>query len=461
MEIWDESLFSLRALFIYDYGEYMINFNQFEGLPDHMNTKLPFTTFFQVIGLHLFGVNELGIRLPIVFIFLGLSLWIYFFFKKQFNAGWIGGAFVLLLVINYGFVGAHMLRTGNQDVPFAMYLLLAVLYFWKYIEYKKIVDVLWFSFFMIAALLTKNLLSVIILPGIFIFIVLSKSRFKEIMGSYKTYLAAIVIAGAYVLTLVYFEWQYDGFFDRMWNYELMGRYTTTIEGHSGGFFYYFDIYFNQDNTYLGYFALLGLFVLFDKQAEDRLKRLTALLSLAFISYLVIISISATKTEWYVAPLYPLGSLIAVLGIYHLNQTYILKSSVPLRIFIGALILMPFSQNYASVVNKVYKPSATPVEQIYGFHIKNNNVLLGKEFYIIDSSFGSSIYFSKEVFNRNDDYSISYIRNFEDIELPAKIFTCRPKEITLIENDFKYEIINDKADFCKSYLVLERLSEETN
>ncbi|PHR44637.1 MAG: hypothetical protein COA32_14695 [Fluviicola sp.] len=457
--LWDESLFALRALFMYDNLEYMIDFNQFEGLSDHMNTKLPFTTFFQVLGIKIFGVNELGIRLPIIFIFLGLSFWIYTFFKKQFSVSWVGGAFVLLLVISYGFVGEHMLRTGNQDVPFAMYLLLATLYFWKYIEYKKISDVLLFSFFMIAALLTKNLLSVIVLPGILAFILLKKHRFKEVMGSYKTYMSAIIIAGAYILTLVYFEWQYPGFFDRMWNYELLGRYTNTIEGHSGGFFFYFDIYFNQNSSYLGYFALFGLFVLFDKNADIRLKRLTTLLSLVFVSYLLFISISATKTEWYVAPLYPFGSLIAVLGIFHLNQVYILKSSVPIKIFIGALILVLFSGNYTSVINSVYKEEPKNGTQIYGYHLKNNSVSLGKKFYIIDSRFGSSAYFSKEIYNRNHGYDIIYAENFEDMEMPAKVFTCRPNEMRLIENNFKFEIINDKAMHCKGYLIVEKLNNQ--
>lgn len=455
--LWDESLFSLRALFMYDNGEYMINFNQLEGLSDHMNTKLPFTTFFQVLGFQVFGVNELGVRLPIIFIFLGLSFWIYTLFKKQFGAGWIGGAFVLLLIINYGFVGEHMLRTGNQDVPFAMYLLLAVLYFWKYIEYQKTKDVLWFSFFMIAALLTKNLLSVIVLPGMFAFLLLNKSRFRTIMGSYKTYLSILLIAGVYILTLVYFEWQHNGFFDRMWNYELLGRYTNTIEGHSGGFFYYFDIFFNQGGTYLGYTILFGLFVLFDKRAEMRLKRLTTLLSLVFVSYLLFISISATKTEWYLAPLYPLGAIIAILGIYHLYQNYILKSSLPVKVFIGALLLILVSENYSSVISEIYKPEPTHREQFYGYHIKNNNVHLGKSFYMIDSNFGTAAYFAKEVYNRNQGFDITFRKDFENIEIPSKILTCRPNEMRFIENNFEYELINDKATFCKSYVITKRLN----
>lgn len=453
--LWDESLFALRALFMYDHGEYMINFNQFENLPNHMNTKLPFTTFFQVLGFHLFGVNELAVRLPMALIFLGLSFWLYSFCKREFGVPWIAGVFVLLLVIDYGFMGDHMLRTGNQDAPFAMYLLFAALYFWKYIETRKTRDILWFCFFMTAALLTKNLLALSVCPGLFAFVLISRSRFKAVMGNYRTYLGALVIAGVYILTIAYFEWQYPGFFDRMWNYELMGRYSETIEGHSGGFFYYFDLYFNQSHSYLGYTVFLGLFVLLDKTAEPKLKRLVTLLSVVFISYLLVVSLSATKTQWYIAPLYPLGALIASLGIYQLHQFYISRSALPIQIFIGALMVLIFSDNYTYVLNKIYKAEPNHRQQSYGDYIERNRETLGEEFYIVDANFGTAAFFTKEVHNRSEGHNITFQKDYENMSLPARILTCSPTQMEYIQNNFKYELLADETNFCKSYIVHEK------
>lgn len=449
---WDESLFALRALYMYDTGEYMINFNQFEGLSNHMNTKLPFTTFFQVLGLKIFGVNELGVRLPIVLLFLGLSAWVYAFFKKQLQTGSIAIIFVLFLLVNYNFVGDHMLRTGNQDVPFAMYLLLGVLYFWKYTEALKWRYLLLFCFFIIAALLTKNLLALIILPGLFLFILVKKERFLMVMKNYKTYSAMVIIGMVYICTIGYYEWQYPGFFQRMWDYELMGRYSETIEGHSGGLMYYIDLYFKHGFLKIGYIILLGLFPLLDKNASPKVKRLLTLLFLVFISYLVFITLSATKTTWYIAPLYPIGTLIAAIGGVHFYKHYFLTALLPVKVLLATVLFFMFFDNYYNVIMTVYKEEPLEREQFYSAYLKNDQGELGDSFNIIDSGFGTSVYFTKEKFNRKGDYNITFHKKFNSLTFPAKVLTCSHQEIKHIETHFHYQLINDQTRYCRSYLI---------
>lgn len=449
---WDESLFALRALYMYETGEYMINFNQFEGLTSHMNTKLPFTTFFQVLGLKIFGVNELGVRLPIAFLFLGLSYWVFSFFKKYFQFQLVGILFVLLLIINFDFIGDHMLRTGNQDVPFAMYLLLSVLYFWRYTEHKRWKDLLFFCFFTIAALLTKNLLALVILPGLFLFLVINKDRFLTTMKHYKTYVSMVIIASVYVLTIAYFEWQYPGFFQRMWDYELMGRYSQTIEGHGGGFFYYFEYYFMHNSILLSFLILIGLFPLFDKQVDPRIKRLLSLLFLVFISYLLFVSLSATKTTWYTAPLYPIGALITALGAVHFYNTYFVKCRLPVKVLLLGIFFLVCSENYNQVVTRIYKEKPVIREQFYAEYLKNDQGELGKSFFIIDSSFATSVFFTKEKYNRKSDYEILFSKKLDVLKYPAKVLTCSHNEIQYIEKHFNYELINNETKYCRSYLI---------
>lgn len=82
--------------------------------------------------------------------------------------------------------------------------------------------------------------------------------------------------------------------------------------------------------------------------------------------------------------------------------------------------------------------------------------MGKSFYIVDSGFGSSVYFSKEGFNRNEGYDISYKNNFQRIDMPGKVLTCSPSEVFFIENNFEYELIYDHGEFCKGYSLLKRV-----
>jgi hypothetical protein len=61
---WDESRLAIDAYEMYHNGNYLIP--AFDKMPDMWNTKPPLMIWFQVLFMKLFGVNELGIRLPSV-----------------------------------------------------------------------------------------------------------------------------------------------------------------------------------------------------------------------------------------------------------------------------------------------------------------------------------------------------------------------------------------------------------
>jgi len=80
---WDESLFGLRALHMYSTGDYMSNFDLYEGLMDHRNTKLPFTTWIQVLFMKIVGINVIALRLPIALIFVATIGYIFRYTHKH------------------------------------------------------------------------------------------------------------------------------------------------------------------------------------------------------------------------------------------------------------------------------------------------------------------------------------------------------------------------------------------
>jgi 4-amino-4-deoxy-L-arabinose transferase-like glycosyltransferase len=65
MNVWDESLFAIRAYQLYENGSFLQNFNQFAGLYDHPSTKLPLVTLIQVGSFYVWGPTVWALRFPI------------------------------------------------------------------------------------------------------------------------------------------------------------------------------------------------------------------------------------------------------------------------------------------------------------------------------------------------------------------------------------------------------------
>src|SRR5690606_16747810 len=140
------------------------------------------------------------------------------------------------------------------------------------------------------------------LPGILLYTILS-GKLMELLVDRRIYYSLFAIIAAYAGTVGYLEMQYPGFIDRMWNYELMGRYSETIEGHSGGVFFYVDKLFNEHFKPMAFLALPALLWIWIK-GSDKSRSLALYLVCSIVGYLAIISFSGTKTTWYHAPVFP-------------------------------------------------------------------------------------------------------------------------------------------------------------
>jgi len=115
---WDESLFGMRALHMHTTGEYMSDFQLYDGLHAHRNTKMPFTTIIQVLFMKVMGIKVLALRLPVVLIFAATVAFTLRYARKHLSAISIGVLFAIIMVCSPGIVREHILRTGDQDMPF-------------------------------------------------------------------------------------------------------------------------------------------------------------------------------------------------------------------------------------------------------------------------------------------------------------------------------------------------------
>jgi 4-amino-4-deoxy-L-arabinose transferase-like glycosyltransferase len=459
IELWDESLFSLRAIYMAKTGSYMSNFNLFNELPNHLNTKLPFTTFFQVLSIKLFGINELAIRLPIALIFLttvGVVCWYFLRYYQALPSGYVFG---LVLVTSLGFVMPHMLRSGDQDVPFACYVLLSVLCWDRYMKQGKASALAGFTLLFIAALLTKNLLAGLIIPGIALHVLFEK-RLLSILKDYRIYLAIAAVCLAYFGTIYYLDSQYPGFISRMWHYELGGRYSNVIEEHKGPFLtYVMDLAFKDFVPYL-FLLCLSIALHFDSNMSKETRSTLRLFGLVFLSYLLIISTAQTKTFWYIAPLYTFGAFILALSVQHLYSTYLQHLPVKLRMAMLGSTLLAMAIPYGQVIENVFEPVTQYKDAKYGNMIGQMKHYRPdvKTFTLVDNNFGTSAYFYKEKYNAiGQDYNISYKR-YIDLVPNQYVVTCLQSVMTPIHKNYTYSELFQFED-CKLIQIQTKKEEE--
>jgi len=62
VRIYDEARLAINAYEMFNNGNWIVTY--FDGQPDMWNTKPPLFIWFQVIGMQIFGVGELALRLP-------------------------------------------------------------------------------------------------------------------------------------------------------------------------------------------------------------------------------------------------------------------------------------------------------------------------------------------------------------------------------------------------------------
>lgn len=451
IKTWDESLFACRALYMADNFQYMPNFNALDPvLSDHRNTKLPFTTFIQAASFKIFGMGEKTLRVPLGIILLLCFLYIVRFSKEQFNEPAYGYILSVILLTSVGFMRDHMARFGDHDVPFAVYILLSILFFYRYCEYDKIKDLFLFTFFSIAALLTKNLLSLIVLPGLFVY-AMYKGVFFKLLGRTSTYVAAFSLVASYAFTIVYLENAYPGFFLRMWDYELFGRFSETIEGHKGGFFFYFELFFSHHHA--PWFAFLWTipFIFGNRKESKKSKDLAVCLLLAFLSYFLIVSMSSTKTAWYYSPLYMISAMLMAMGIVNfyriLEPSFIENRNLKRVLWAIGLCLVGYGL-FTTLSKVALYPETEVKEEQYGQfmeYVEYKRPEL-KEYIIVDNNFGTVPYLYAQKYNREKNFNIRLKRGGKRIE-GEFVLVCLNNSLNPIKR--RYHIEELEADgYCK-------------
>lgn len=314
MRWWDESMFAVNTFEMMNNGHYFSPY--FNGLPDLMNTKPPLTSWIQICFVKLLGYNELALRLPSALAAACSILLLFKFIATRFNFTWAWLS-ALILLTSYGFVHFHTARTADSDSLLSFFLLAANLSFLTYLFENNKRHIFIFLLFITLAFATKLYAALLFTPA-YLFLLLWQKKFREFVLS-RQFLTGVLFLVIVAAGLIWLRELDTPGYARTILFKDAGRIFKPVENHrEGSDFYLYNLFHYRFSTWFILWTvgmLLSLFV----QARNEKQLLHVLMHLC-LAYLLLISCSVTKLEWYDMPLYPCFSVIAAYPLYMLFTT---------------------------------------------------------------------------------------------------------------------------------------------
>jgi 4-amino-4-deoxy-L-arabinose transferase-like glycosyltransferase len=291
--------------------------------------KPPFLFWLMAASSSFFGMTEFALRLPSAFFGIGAIALQYFAARRL--SGRVAGVAAAIFLLGVPQFVAYS-RLAMMDVPltvFGMLSFVLLLYADKQ-RWPAILAGISFGL----AILTKSVAAFLFVPGLMA-IALSSRGFRSFWSKEMLWAAASAI----VIALPWHIWAALGygrsFLDPYFFFHIVHRFAEPIEGHEGGFSYYFDLYLH--NT--GWLALVhaaGIAIACVMAIRQRNSRLAAVITLALGAFLIV-SLQRTKIGWYLTPVYPGAALAAALSLTSLLRN---TRASAIALLLGALLAVP-------------------------------------------------------------------------------------------------------------------------
>ncbi len=349
IRIWDESRLAMNAFEMNKDGNLLTT--HFEGEPDMWNTKPPLMIWLQLIFIKVFGFNELSLRLPSAIAALATCILLVLFSRKTFRSWWPGVFAAIILVTVNGYVHIHATRTGDYDALLTLFTSSFLLSFYLYIEtaHNKYLHLFFLGVGL--AILTKSIQGLLFIPALAVYALVYRKQMVLLKNKWF-YIDVFIVIACVATYYLLRESNNPGYLQAIWENELGGRYAQTTEENK----FWKGYYFYQLRRFLFeyWFWLLPLGFIAGFVQKGRFRTFTIYLTILSGIYLLLISISKTKLEWYVLPVFPLFAFIIgffVDGVCKWGYQKLLTSQLR-WILIPAFCILLFFYPYASIVTKV-------------------------------------------------------------------------------------------------------------
>ena len=144
--------------------------------------------------------------------------------------------------------------------------------------------------------------------------------------------------------------------------ELGGRFNEANEGHSANNWFYYDVLIER--FFANWYLLIPCGILIGLFYKDKVfVKFSALLSICFVVFFIVISFSKTKLDWYSTPLFPFAALIVATFIYFIfnfiQENNQLKKTLKVNILPFIFLFLLFINPYSKIVNETCPPKEDP------------------------------------------------------------------------------------------------------
>jgi 4-amino-4-deoxy-L-arabinose transferase-like glycosyltransferase len=347
-EEWDEARRGINALGMIYHDDYL----QYHYLNevDTFNTKPPLTVWLIALNFKIFGVSHFALRfhsIIAILLFFYFSIKLVLLYRDKIYAA----LFLGIIISVQGIIGFHVGRSGDTDSLLLFFLMAFVYYFLLYRDFGKQWSLYVAALFFGLAFYTKSVAAFIIIPGMLFYLLITgdrKSFFK------KEFIISMVIALLFV-----FSWGVlstfgnqegssdNSLWERIFSIDLYQRFTDRdFEAGYDPFYiiHVLDMNFNIWNYILYLGGIVGLYrVIKLKNQGLILENRLRLFSLSVVtSYIVILTLSMNKHQWYLAPALPFFAILTVEFIYFLKERVHLVLTISFFL-IGILVLIRFRE----------------------------------------------------------------------------------------------------------------------
>lgn len=366
IRIWDEAIYSNNAIEMAQSHNYFILTNN--GVPSYYNTKPPMIIWFESISINLFGINEFAIRFPSMLALIGTVIGLVYFLKRNRQPIGTQLAAILVLLTSPGYMGPHVVATGDPDAILTMWTTFFALVIFDLVfnNYRNRRRKIWLAgLFFLCAFFTKSTAALLLLPGLFIVVILFGEAEKIIYKKdfFIITIICINLIAAYYITV---NKNVPGYFKNAWHSEVERFYSNIMTWHNHPWDFYFQ---NLRERFWFWVFFIIPSLLFPFLTENTSAKKIFLSALIYCTtFLLVISIPPVKLEFYDAQIYPLLSLamgLAINGIY----TFIKKNGKP--VFSNVFFIL-LAEIYLLLFWRIVNINAHPVllpQEVEGAFVK--------------------------------------------------------------------------------------------
>lgn len=331
---WDEARHGVSAYEMIKNNEYIINTYNYSN--DYWNLNPPLSFLVIILSFKILGISVFSLRFASAISLLLTAIIVSIFIKNRYGKL---ESLILLLTLSCisPFFLYHMGRSGDADSLFMLLFTLAMLYMIKINEKKYSLYLC--GFFFSLAFLTKSwhAFSIVAIGGLYLLFtgLIKNIKFKEWIYFLLSF--TIPLGSWALLRLIK-----DGatFLIEMVRYDLLERSRTSLEGHTGTIWYYFDYLFY--NQFLMIFIIVIIFIgigFYNYQYSNRKNDVWGFFLWITIPF-ALFTKAETKLFWYIIPIIlPLAMLSSIfLGKFIKEKTIsVLLRSVLVIIFCSTIL----------------------------------------------------------------------------------------------------------------------------